>query len=130
MWRVIPIIFGVLFSVIAVLVFNAVGPNVLGLGFAAFGAIFILIGGYYWIFRIEYRDGNFVVYPGERTYGVEDVAFWKVCEDSDASPGYQRYIELGFDRWYRRYVLSESDVSARSFDNLVSLLEDIRSRKN
>ena len=123
----IPVCMGALFVISGVHRANTVGAQPLPIGFCLIGAFAIAVGVYYGICRLEFRDGGFIAQPGSRRYQIGDVALWKLGEDSEAEAGHRRYLELGFDKWYRRYMLFEEDVSSAVFDEV---LRSLRERKN
>jgi hypothetical protein len=123
----IPVFLGSSFLISGLRRITIVGVHPLPRFLCVAGVFAIAVGLYYAICRLEFRDGGFIAHPASRHYWIDDVASWKLGELSEAQPGHRRYLELGFDKWYRRYVLFEEDVSSAVFDQVLSSL---RKRKN
>lgn len=112
------------FLVCGIIGINEVGPHPVAIGLGVVGLVALGAGLYYGLMRIQFSEKRFVVYPGRKHYTIEDIRAWKMYEDTDAEPGYRRHLELRFDRWYRRYLLLEEDVSPQTFDRILELLHN------
>ncbi|MCX6951895.1 MAG: hypothetical protein NTV51_06985 [Verrucomicrobia bacterium] len=122
----VPLGGGTLFVGFGIVGVNAAGPHPVAICLGLIGVLFVAAGIYYGVFRLEFRDGRFLAHPGKKRYGFGDVASWKFGQDTDATPGHQRHLELRFDRWYRRYLLFEEEVSSPVFEEIFKTLREKR----